>query len=100
MVSNLIFSYGGWFFILPGLSFAFCDLGSVAGAPSGEDWGKKVIEYLRLFHIPGNQVSHFVLERANIFPILPFMTDIPTETFLVVLDVPGQIKFYQGFGFS
>jgi len=32
MVLNLIFSYSGRFFILLVPAFAFCDLGSVAGA--------------------------------------------------------------------
>ena len=29
-------------------TFAFCNLGGVAGALAGEDWGKKVTEYLYL----------------------------------------------------
>ncbi|GAB0180970.1 calpain-5 [Grus japonensis] len=37
MVSNLIFSYSGWFFILPVPAFAFCDLGGVARALASED---------------------------------------------------------------
>ena len=52
-------------FILPIPAFAICNLGNVAGAPTSEDWGKKVIEYLSLLHILGNQVSCFLLERAH-----------------------------------
>jgi len=32
LVSNLVFSYSGWFFILPVPAFAFCNLGGVARA--------------------------------------------------------------------
>ena len=91
MVSNLIFSYSGQFFILPVHAFAVCDLGSVAGALAGKDWGKKVIEYLSLLRILRNQVSRFLPERAHIFPSLPFITGVPLEAFLVALDVTGQI---------
>jgi len=48
-------------------------------------------EYLILLHIPGNQVSCFLPEMDNIFPSVPFVSDIPVEAFLVGLDVPGQI---------
>ena len=87
----LWFSYSGQFFILLVLAFASCDLGSVAGALASEDWDKKDVEYLSLLHIPGNQVSHFLLERAHSFPSLPFITDMPREVFLVALDVPDQM---------
>ena len=91
MVSNLIFSYNGQFFILPVPAFTFCGLGGMAGAPAGEDWGKKVIDYLSLLHILGDQVSCFLPERAHIFPSLPFIINVPIEAFFVALDVPGQI---------
>jgi len=91
MISNLIFFYSGWFFVLPVLAFAVCNLGGVAGALTCEDSGEKVIEYLNFLHIPGNQVSHFLPERACIFHSLAFIADIPIEGFLVVLGVPGQI---------
>jgi len=52
---------------------------------------KKVIEYLRLLHILGNQVFHFFPERANIFPVLPFIAGLPVEAFLVAFEIPGQI---------
>ena len=51
----------------------------------------KKSEHLSLLHILGNQVSLFLLERAHIFPSLPFIADVPIEAFLVALDVPGQI---------
>ena len=92
MVSNLIFSYSGRFFILLVPAFDFDDLGGVAGALPGEDWGKKVIEYLSLLRIPGNQVSCFLPERAHIFPSLPFITNVPIESFLVALDKPKLVS--------
>jgi len=63
----------------------------VAGALVSEDLDKKVVEYLSFLHILGNQVSRFLPESAHIVPSLPFITDIPIESFLVALDVPGQI---------
>jgi len=90
MVSNQI-SYSGLFFILSVPPFAFCDLGSVAGAVASEDTGKKVIEYCSLFYALGDQVSCFLPERAHIFPSLPFINDVPIESFLIALDIPGQI---------
>ena len=85
MVSDLIFSYTGWFFILPVPAFAFCDLDGVAGALANEHWGKKVIEYLSILHTPGNQVSCLLLERAHIFPSLPFITSVPVEAFFLAM---------------
>lgn len=72
-------------------AFAFCDLGSVAGALAGEDWGKKVTEYLSLLHILGDQVSCLLLERPHISSNLLFITDVPVEAFLDALDNHGQI---------
>ena len=72
---------------LPSESWVVC----LAGSLAGEDWGKKVIEYLTLHHVPVNQVSCFLLERAHIFPSLPFIINVPIEAFFVALDVPGQI---------
>lgn len=57
-------------FILPIPAFAFCDLGSVAREVTGEDWGKKVIEYLSLAYVPGHQTLHFLSKRAYIFRCL------------------------------
>jgi len=71
----------------------------VAGALAGEDCGKILTQYLSLLHIPGNQVSRSPPERAHIFPSLPFIIDVPTEAFLVALDVAGQIYSYQSFSF-
>jgi len=68
MVSNLIFSYSGWFFILPVPASAFCNLGSVAGSLACEDRGKTVVEYLRLLHILGNKGSLYLPGKAHIFP--------------------------------
>lgn len=77
MFSNLFFSYSGPFVILPVLAFSFhCDLGSVTGALDGQDRGKKVIQYFSLLHILGNQMSCSFLERAHIFPSLPFTTNV------------------------
>jgi len=53
--------------------------------------GKKVIEYLSLLHISGNLVSYFLPERAHIFPSLYLSTEVPIESFLVALNIPGQI---------
>ena len=56
---------------------------------------KKVVEYLSLLHIPrGNQVSHFLLERAHIFPSHPFITDILIEASLVALHILGFVLSY------
>lgn len=49
----------------------------------------KNIEYVSLLHIPGNQVSRFLLETSNIFSSFPFITNVPVEAFLAV-HVPGQ----------
>jgi len=68
MVSNLIFSYSGKLFILPVPAFAFYDLGGMAGALASEDWDNEVFEHLSRLHMPGNQVSRFLPERARIFP--------------------------------
>lgn len=89
MFPNLILSSRRWFLILPVPSA--CALGSVAGEQVGGDQGKKVINYLRLLHVLGNQVSHLLLERAHIFPRLPFIPDVPIETFLLAPDVSGQV---------
>ena len=53
---------------------------------------KKIIEYLSLLHILGNQVSCFLPERAHIFPSLPFITDVPIEAFLDALDILARIN--------
>jgi len=74
MVSYLIFSYTGQFIILPVSAFAFWGLGHVSGALVSEDWGKIVVKYLSLLHIPGYQVSYFLPERAPNFLSLPFIT--------------------------
>jgi len=37
MVSNLVFTYSGQFFIVAVPACAICDLGGVAGALAGED---------------------------------------------------------------
>ena len=47
----------------------------VAGPLAGDKWGKKVIDYLSLLHILGNQVSCFFLEKVHIFPGLPSVSD-------------------------
>lgn len=57
----------------------------------GEDQGKRVAEYVKLLHILGAHVSHFLPERVHIFPSLPFVTEVPTEALFVALDVPGQV---------
>lgn len=77
--------------LLPVPAFVFCSSGSVAGTPVGEDQGKKVVEYLILLHILGDHVSHFLPERVHICPALPFIAEVPTEAFLVALNVPGQV---------
>ena len=69
--------YSGLCFILPVPAFAICDLGGVAGALAGEDWGKKVTKYLSLLHIPGNQVSHFLPQWTHIFASIFFIADVP-----------------------
>lgn len=53
MISNLNFSYGEQFFILPVFS--------------GEYQSKNVMEYHSFLHIPDNQVSCFLVEKAHIF---------------------------------
>lgn len=85
MVLKVIF-YSGLFFIPsdPGFTCS-CNVGCVARAVAGKVWGKIVVEYLSLLYI------HFFLERAHIFSSLPFITDMPLETYLDTLDVPGQI---------
>lgn len=76
MFSSLILSYSGQFFIAPVPTFAFCDLGSVAGALVCEDQGKEAIDELSLLPVLGSQVSRFAPERARIFPGLSFITDL------------------------
>jgi len=43
MVLHLICSYSGQYFILLIHAFGFCELGLLAGAAAGENWGKKDI---------------------------------------------------------
>lgn len=62
-----------------------CDSGAVAGALTAEDQSRKATEYLSLVHVPGNQLSHFLPDRAHIFPSLPFITRVPREDFPVAL---------------
>lgn len=38
--------------------------------------GKIVIEYIGLLHSLGNQFSHFLPEKSDIFPSLPFISNI------------------------
>lgn len=84
MILNLIFC--GQFFILPITTFTFWDS---SGEVATEDWGKNITGYLSLLYVWGNQVSHFLLERAHIFPSLPLITGVPTEPFLA-FDIPDQ----------
>ena len=91
MVFNLIFSYSGEFFILLVPVFAFSDLDSVAGALASEDRDKKAVKYLSLFHIPGNRGSCFLPQRAHIFPSFPFIIGVPSEAFIIAVDIPDQI---------
>lgn len=69
--------------------FASCSLVIVAEALAGEDQSKKVIELFSLLHIPGNPVSHFLPEKAHVFPSLPFILNVTREGFLVALEIPG-----------
>lgn len=77
--------------------FAFCDLCGVTGALLVKIEGKN------LLRVPspclGNEVSYFLPKRNQFLPDVPFITDIPIENFLVLLDIPSRIKFYQDFGF-
>lgn len=75
--------------MLPVPGFGLCELISV----------KKVIEYLSLLHVPGIQVSLFLLERTHIFSGLSSISDVLIEIFSVALDVSGQIQSYLGFSF-
>lgn len=82
MVSSLIFTYNGQIFFLPVLIFAFCNLSGVARALAIE--GEEVMQHLNFFHIPCNQVSSFLPNKAYFFPGLPFITDIPVDFLLCV----------------
>ena len=53
----------------------------------------------RLLCIQVNQVLHFLLKRAHIFPSLAFITDVPTEAFLVALDVPSRFHSTRALAF-
>lgn len=85
---NLLQSVG---FFLPVSAFAFCDSGSVAGELMGEDWGKKVIEYLSFTYVSGHQISNFLSTKAYIFPTFPFVTNLTIEAFPFVLDLDGLV---------
>lgn len=50
------------------------------------------------FSIP-QVTDSLILERPHNFSSPPFATDILTKAFLVAVDVPGQISFFQGFSF-
>lgn len=80
-------------FIVPVPVSACCDSGNVAATLASEDQGKKSPWVPRLLHSLGNQVSHFLLERPYIFQSLPFITNIPINTFLIALDIPGRFIF-------
>lgn len=62
--------------------------------PRNDDsWATKELCGLSPLLVPGHQMC-FLLQRTHVLPTLPFITGysfIPTEAFLVVLDVPGQI---------
>lgn len=60
------------------------------GALTAEHQSKEVMEYLNLLHILGNQVPHFLPDRAHVFPILPPITNVSVD-FLVAFNVPRQI---------
>lgn len=83
MVSNLIFSYSQWFYILLVPAFAFYNSANVAGGLASEDWGKKVIKYFGLLHVPGNQVSCF-LWRGPTFFLVFFLSLTYWEKFLLL----------------
>jgi len=67
MVLNLSFSYSGWFSILPVPAFAFCNLGGVAGALTGEDRGKNLMG-TSAFSISQVTRSLFPAEECLHFP--------------------------------
>lgn len=73
-----------------GQAFAFYCLGHVLGAPTAEDQSKEIMEYLNLLHILGNQVPHFLPDRAHISLFFPPITNAAVD-FLVALTVPRQI---------
>lgn len=76
---------------------SFWNLSSVVGALDSGDWGEKIIEYLRLLHVTGKQVSYFFPKGSHFFLNVPFITKLPIEIFLVDLNIPGQVWFFQGF---
>lgn len=84
MVSNLIFSYCGWFFFLPVPAFV-CGSGAVVGALTDEDQSKKAIEYLRLLHAPGNQLSHFLSDSSQTFSPLFLLSPTYREKIFLLL---------------
>lgn len=81
----MAFSHSRWFSILPIPAFVFWGLGGVAGAPASEDQCEKIVEHLDLLCIPGNQVSHFLLEGPCVFPTFPSISSVPIELFLLPL---------------
>jgi len=61
--------------------------------------GKKKSLSTFAFSIPGNQVSHFLPERAHISPSLPFIADVPIEAFLVLLMYLSRFNSDRAFSF-
>lgn len=95
MVLTLVTVSGRFWFITPVPS---CNSGGVAGALAGENQGRVVIWYLSPLHVPDDQVS-FPLWRPPTFPQSSFYHQHTYTSSLVILDVPGHLQFYQGFGF-
>lgn len=91
MASNLMLSYSGWFFIFPVPALASVTWMMWLKHLLVKTKAKKASEYLSFLDVPGNHISCFLLETGYFFRSLPFVTDVPTEAFLVALYIPGYI---------
>lgn len=64
--------------IVPSSISCLCllQLDSMARTLASVDQGKKIMEYLSIFQVLDNQVTHFPLDRASIFSSFFFFTEI------------------------
>lgn len=86
-------------FSLLQFSPTFWDLGFLTTSLAGKHQGKEDFQYLSLFPILCNQITHLVQQWARVLPSLPFVMEVHVETLPVFFDILSQIQFYLKFSF-
>lgn len=82
-----------WSSMVDGTSFSWSlpwDLGSIVRAIAGEDWGKKVAEYISLLHVSCNEVPCHTYHRGYDFFCFPLLSCVPVESLCAILHIPSQ----------